>query len=514
MKRFYGAGSDKPNKIEKARGVKRIRFADRNIDIDTQNANPVSNAGSPLLEIISSLGKKEKVTIEDNEIIFNDDVTLESVRSLIIKINEANREFERSRATDNTGYVFAKPIYLHITSEGGDLLAGFMAYDAIKNSKIPIYTVVDAYAVSSGSIMFMAGKKRFMRNNSYVLIHQINQTIQGRMTYFELMDGMANNIEMMRRLYAIYLTEYRHAYSPVDASNILTKEILETHMSHDIFWNVETCFKYGLIDGLYTNYNDRDVRDRLDFTQKLSDAKIKLPTYDDVMRGFGNRSDIDLASDKFEPSQTILNKLSVVIKKNADVRKKLEKNMTNPQHILNAITELGGLGGLGGFSGLDKIVTNEDDDAEDDNSADSNVSEVPESRTSTNYAFDIMGISSQVGQLNAKLEELQKLYKTQVKKETDDELQREIDANDAFVNRKNQDGIAWDPKTSKRLNEDGLYAAPYAVPYAVPDEYKVIRTRSRARDPVIKSGTSNVSIEFDDSSSASDDSDSDSDYVD
>lgn len=313
---------------------KRIRYIDDNIvqyDKNNNNLNRTDNkmpsmGGSPLLDILGMF-KKEEITGEDNEIIFDDDVTQESVRDLISKINKLNRDFERAHATDNNYYIFPKPIYLHITSNGGDLLAGFMAYDVIKNSKIPIYTVVDAYAVSAGSVIYMAGKKRFMREKSYILIHQLNQMIHSRMTYAESLDNIVNCTEFMNKLYTIYLKDgNRHCFSPVKKEDFLTREILETHMTHDVFLNLETCIKYGLVDDIYTDYSDCEKKDRNEFYNKLVGKDIQLPTYDTVFRKFGLSTDAD---SNISPTRNVIDKMnSMIVKKN----KKNRKNRKHRKH--------------------------------------------------------------------------------------------------------------------------------------------------------------------------------------
>jgi ATP-dependent protease ClpP protease subunit len=201
--------------------------------------------------------EKKKVFRENNHIYFRCEVTMERVNRLCNLIEEYNREHDICVADCTTQLVLPLPIYLHITSSGGDLLGGLMAYDYIKNSKIPIYTVAEGYTVSSGANMFMAGRRRFMTEHSYILVHQLNQTNYGRETFHDIVDNTTNVVEFMSRLYQIYLNGVRYsADHMVIESDRLTKQTLENHMLHDIYWNYETCYRYGLVDGLYRNYND------------------------------------------------------------------------------------------------------------------------------------------------------------------------------------------------------------------------------------------------------------------
>jgi ATP-dependent protease ClpP protease subunit len=269
--------------------------------------------------IISSLKEKTRVFRDHNHIYFRDSVTPKSVHKLTDLIDEYNREQEITRVCNTTGIIVPRPIYLHITSYGGDLIAGFMAYDYIRNSKLPIYTIADGYAVSSGANMFMAGKKRLMTKNSYLLVHQLNITKQGTETFHDMMDNAANIIEFMSRIYALYLNNLRYQKDPVDPEDILTKNKIENHMLHDIYWNIETCMRYGLADGEYTGYVDADVCDTEHLligtvikptTTNIYELKDLIPS-DAVVEAIKNKSDkqqkgvLDLVRDFIKKRKTV-----------------------------------------------------------------------------------------------------------------------------------------------------------------------------------------------------------------
>jgi ATP-dependent protease ClpP protease subunit len=196
-----------------------------------------------------------------NHIYFRGQVTTNSIATLCNLIDEYNREQDSLQASLVTAIVVPKPLYLHITSFGGCLFSGFLGYDYIKKSKIPIYTIAEGYTVSSGASLFMAGKRRFMTENSYLLAHQLSETHMGTQTFNETIDNTVNNIEFMTKLYDLYLNNIRHHTNKILKKDILTKEILENHMMHDIYWNYNTCFRYGLTDGLYSNYSETDDND-------------------------------------------------------------------------------------------------------------------------------------------------------------------------------------------------------------------------------------------------------------
>lgn len=65
-----------------------------------------------------------------------------------------------------------KPIKLYIDSHGGDIIAGFIAIDAIKMSKTPVYTVNMGSAYSMGLCIYVAGHKRYAYPHSTFLFHE------------------------------------------------------------------------------------------------------------------------------------------------------------------------------------------------------------------------------------------------------------------------------------------------------------------------------------------------------
>jgi ATP-dependent Clp protease protease subunit len=162
---------------------------------------------------------------ENNHIYFRKDVDIASVSKLSEFIRQINKQYSGEDIS----------IILHISSFGGDLLAGFLAYDLIKMSKLPINTLVEGYAVSAGSLMSVAGSKRFMTTNSYILIHQLSSWNAGN--YEQIKDDVKNCDEFMERIKKIY----------VDNTKIKKKDVCGI-LKHDIYWNSDVCLKHGLVD--------------------------------------------------------------------------------------------------------------------------------------------------------------------------------------------------------------------------------------------------------------------------
>lgn len=89
------------------------------------------------------------------------------------------------------------PIKIHIMSPGGHLYVMFALYDAIKNSKIPVYTYNEGICHSAAFLIYLGGQKRFMRPNAVFCAHE-GSALQGG-TYRESKAAMAQyDIEVTR----------------------------------------------------------------------------------------------------------------------------------------------------------------------------------------------------------------------------------------------------------------------------------------------------------------------------
>ncbi len=179
------------------------------------------------------------VSYNDNHIYFRTKVNTESITKLITIINKKNQEFEELLENELIESATPNNLWLHITSYGGSVNECFRAIDAITSSKIPIYTIIDGYAASSGSMMALVGKRRFMTPSAYVLIHQLSSTGPTG-TFWRIKDKYANVVQHMDDIYNLYMNNTN-----------LNREELEQLMSHDLWWRSDICLKYGIVDEIY-----------------------------------------------------------------------------------------------------------------------------------------------------------------------------------------------------------------------------------------------------------------------
>jgi ATP-dependent protease ClpP protease subunit len=130
-------------------------------------------------------------------------------------------------------------LHLHIQSYGGFAHAGFAAYDHIKSLNIPIYTYVDGVAASAATLIILAGTKRYIYENGFMLIHQVRTDFWGTFTHEQMKDQMENDERLMANLKKLYLKETK-----------LTEEKLNELLKHDLYFTADQCLEYGLVDGI------------------------------------------------------------------------------------------------------------------------------------------------------------------------------------------------------------------------------------------------------------------------
>lgn len=103
--------------------------------------------------------------MQQRKMWLNEGIDITTVAGIIHNIYQYNSE-------DNGVPVEKrKPILLYLSSNGGDIDAGFALIDAIQTSKTPVYTINTGYQYSMGFLIGLAGAKRFAMPNATFLMH-------------------------------------------------------------------------------------------------------------------------------------------------------------------------------------------------------------------------------------------------------------------------------------------------------------------------------------------------------
>lgn len=179
----------------------------------------------------------ENVYLKQNHLYFHEGVDEDSVD----QVKKLMREYfdKCQRVKNNSSYaVFTpKPLFLHIYSPGGDVHAGLSLYDFIieYNKSLPVYTIVEGMAASAATIISIAGSKRYITPNSYMLIHQLSTYFGGN--FEQIKDEFGNCEKIMKQLKDIYANRTK-----------LNRKQLNDILKRDVNWSADECIKYGLVD--------------------------------------------------------------------------------------------------------------------------------------------------------------------------------------------------------------------------------------------------------------------------
>ena len=170
----------------------------------------------------------------NNRIYFYSGVT----RPKILKLNKGIHSLNLNMLSKSVplGYE-PPPIKLHINSYGGSVFAGLSAVDYVKNSKIPVHSVIDGCAASAATLISVVAERRFMHKNACMLVHQLSGLLWGK--FQEMQDDMQNSEMLMKKIKNIY---NEHTKIP--------KREMDKILKHDIWWEAEKCLEYGLVDEL------------------------------------------------------------------------------------------------------------------------------------------------------------------------------------------------------------------------------------------------------------------------
>ena len=218
---------------------------------------PVDDYEDPLEKLKSLMGQQETIEKEKNHIYFYSDVSDVTCLDLSRKINDLNKELLKYSIEYDTP---PPSIFLHINSQGGDLLSAFGVVDVIKNSRVPIISIVTGAAASAATIISMVCHKRYITKHSFMLVHQLSAVFQGK--YEEIKDDFNNDKKFMDLLYTLY-TEHTK----------MSEKKIKDVLKHDIWWGSSECIEHGLVDGIWDSNITRVVVN--DLFKKESKLKKK-----------------------------------------------------------------------------------------------------------------------------------------------------------------------------------------------------------------------------------------------
>lgn len=164
-----------------------------------------------------------------------DDIEKEVVARLGFEIVLHNMKDDEIESKER-GYK-RKPIHIYINSYGGSVYDMWSLIDTIANSKTPVYTYCDGYAMSAAFNIFLAGHKRFCSRYTTFMYHQMHCFRSGK--YQDLVEDR----EQMD-----YLNSCSEQY--VLERTKITKEEMKAirERKKDYYFNAKKALEVGIVD--------------------------------------------------------------------------------------------------------------------------------------------------------------------------------------------------------------------------------------------------------------------------
>ena len=219
--------------------LKSTKYNKKNNDCDNGDEDDENDDSDNPLGIPGLFDKQNEkpIYLKDNHLYFHTDVSEESVDEVKKLMRTYWNKFNKIIKSHSCIEFKPKPLYIHIFSPGGCAYSGFSLYDFIieYKKKIPVYTVVEGRAASAATFISVAGSKRFMTPNSYILIHQLSTFFGGN--YQQIEDEFENSKKCMDKIMDIYKTHTK-----------INKKKLPGILKHDLNWDANECLVNGLVD--------------------------------------------------------------------------------------------------------------------------------------------------------------------------------------------------------------------------------------------------------------------------
>lgn len=170
--------------------------------------------------------EESSIKVFDNCVYFYAEVSKDNILVLKEKLDEAKKNANENQFKKKT-------IYLYINSGGGCAYSGISGLNMIKSYPCRIITIADGIVASAATLLFLAGKKRYITQFSHLLIHQVSTEFYGK--YTELKDEVKNSTYLME--------SFKEFYKKMTN---LTPALIDEYLYKELCFTSKECKKYGL----------------------------------------------------------------------------------------------------------------------------------------------------------------------------------------------------------------------------------------------------------------------------
>lgn len=191
--------------------------------------------------------------LDENTIVFHDDVTPESADSLIKLLHQLDRE-KQMQTAENLDNIFkfidsdnevvqriidsvklSNPIHLYISTSGGDVVEAFRIINAIERLDTPVFTYADGMVASAGIWILISGEKRYSFAHNSMMLHNVLVEISG--DYKNVLAKISHTDKLQEYLYDMLLSRTK-----------LNREKIDHIFKYDYFFDAKEALELGIID--------------------------------------------------------------------------------------------------------------------------------------------------------------------------------------------------------------------------------------------------------------------------
>lgn len=212
--------------------------ADRRAAEMTRQSDMGGGVEMQIVQLGKASAENEAMTVENvhNHVYFYSPVDDDSCLRLMKILREVDSEIvsERSVRGVASGAEYA-PIWLHVQSGGGNLMAALAVCDQLPLLSTPVYSIVEGVVASAATFIAMSCSKRLIQTRSYMMIHQLSSVAWG--TYTQLQDDMHLADMLMSDMVSFYLEKTK-----------MSEKRIRRLLARDSWFDAGSCVKHGLAD--------------------------------------------------------------------------------------------------------------------------------------------------------------------------------------------------------------------------------------------------------------------------
>lgn len=186
----------------------------------------------------------ENALTPDEDSAVQDLIDVVTFKNRTIILNDVKNNYTGSQIYQNiliwnildAGKVEKEPIKIYIDSYGGSIIDAFEVIDAIKASKIPVYTIVTGAAYSSGLFIALAGDKRMAYEHTSFLLHEGS-----------IGSGM-QDAHKFKKYAEFYNTQLQQLKDHIIKNSNITEEDYDKMSKDDNWFTAQQALDLGFID--------------------------------------------------------------------------------------------------------------------------------------------------------------------------------------------------------------------------------------------------------------------------